>query len=248
LRIKLTIEYDGTSYCGWQRQKKDTSVQQTVEEALHTLTGKKTVLHSAGRTDAGVHAMGQVAHFDTQAHIPPDKYSFALNALLPPDIRIKKSGKAPEGFHARFDAKKKLYRYVIQNSPHASALLRDQSMHVPVPLDTGKMRAAASCLVGEHDFSAFTSAQLRVRSPVRTLYGIKISKKGDIITIDVTGNGFLFNMVRIIAGTLIYVGQGKLAPDDIPGILQSRDRRRAGITAKPQGLFLMYVRYRQIKS
>jgi tRNA pseudouridine38-40 synthase len=244
LRIKLIIEYDGTGYCGWQRQKNHNSVQQTVEEALQTLTGKKTVLHAAGRTDAGVHALGQAAHFDTQAGIPPDKVAFALNALLPPDIRIRKSAKVKEGFHARFDAKKKRYRYVIQNSPHASAVLRNGSMHVPVPLDIKKMREAAAHLTGEHDFSAFTSAQLPLKNKVRTIYGIKIAKKGDIITIDVTGNGFLFNMVRIIAGTLIYVGQGKLSVEDIPPILASLDRRRAGVTAKPQGLFLAEVKYK----
>lgn len=244
MRIKLIIEYDGINYCGWQRQKKDNSVQQTIEEALHTLTGKKTVLHSAGRTDAGVHALGQVAHFDTRANIPPDKYSFALNALLPPDVRIRKSVKVSDSFHARFDAKKKRYRYVIFNSPHASAVLRNGSMHVPVPLDIKKMREAAAHLVGEHDFSAFTSARLPMKNKVRRVYGIKIAKRGDLITIDVVGNGFLYNMVRIIAGTLIYVGQGKLAAEDIPAILQSRDRRRAGITAKPQGLFLAEVRYK----
>jgi tRNA pseudouridine38-40 synthase len=244
LRIRLTIEYDGTAYCGWQRQREDNSIQQTVEEALLTLTGKKTVLHSAGRTDAGVHAIGQVAHFDTNAKIPPDKYSFALNALLPPDIRIRKSAKAADRFHARFDAKRKCYRYVIFNAPHASALLRNRSMHVPVLLDVKQMRAAAAHLVGEHDFSAFTSAQLKMKNKVRTIYSIKIARRKEEITIDVVGNGFLYNMVRIIAGTLIYVGQGKLAAEDIPAILESRDRRQAGITAKPQGLFLAEVRYR----
>ncbi len=244
MRISLTIEYDGTGYSGWQRQKNHTSVQQTIEEALKVLTGKKTVLHSAGRTDAGVHALGQVAHFDTQADIPPDKYSFALNALLPPDVRVRKSRKVQDRFHARFDAKKKRYRYVIHNSPHASAVMRNGSMHVPVPLDVFKMRTAAAYLVGEHDFSAFTSAQLKMKNKVRTVYSIKIAKKGDRITIDVVGNGFLYNMVRIIAGTLIYVGQGKLSPDDIPEILASRDRRRAGITAKARGLYLAEVRYK----
>ena len=240
----MIIEYDGTGYCGWQRQREDNTIQQRVEDALYMLTGKKTAVHSAGRTDAGVHALGQVAHFDTQAKIPPDKYSFALNALLPPDIRIRKSAQAADRFHARFNAKRKRYRYVVFNAPHASALLSNRSMHVPVPLDIEKMRSAAVYLIGEHDFSAFTSAQLRMKNKVRTIYGIKISKQKEKIAIDVVGNGFLYNMVRIIVGTLIYVGQGKLSPEDMPGILESRDRRRAGITAKPQGLFLAEVRYR----
>lgn len=243
MRIKLVIEYDGTAYSGWQRQDKEISVQQVIEDALLSLTGEKTVLHSAGRTDAGVHALGQAAHFDTQSRIPADKFSFALNTILPPDVRIRDSGEAGAEFHARFSAKCKHYRYVIQNSPHASAIERDHSMHVPLPLDTDKMRRAAAHLVGEHDFSAFTSMQLRVRSAVRTVYGIEITRENSFVRIDVTGNGFLYNMVRIIAGTLIYVGIGKLEPEDVAVILESRDRRKAGITAKPQGLFLVEVRY-----
>jgi pseudouridylate synthase I len=243
LRIKLVIEYDGTAYSGWQRQNAEPSVQQAIEDALASLTGEKTVLHSAGRTDAGVHALGQVAHFDTQSRIPPERFSFAINTMLPTDIRIRESSEADTEFHARFSAKRKHYRYVIQNSPHASALERDRSMHVPLPMDIEKMRRAAHCLVGEHDFSAFTSLQLRVKCPVRTVYGIEISREGSFVRIDVTGNGFLYNMVRIIAGTLIYVGIGKFQPENVPVILESRDRRKAGITAQPQGLFLVEVRY-----
>ena len=243
MRIKLVIEYDGTAYSGWQRQQSEPSVQQMIEDALMSLTGHKTVVHAAGRTDAGVHALGQVAHFDTESRIPPEKFSFALNTILPPDIRIRESSEADARFHARFDAKRKHYRYVICSGPHASALERNHSMHVPFALDLDKMRQAALFLVGEHDFSAFTSAQLRVRSPVRTVYGIEISAQGNFVYINVIGNGFLFNMVRIIAGTLIYVGIGKLQAEDVEAILQSRDRRKAGITAKPQGLFLVEVRY-----
>lgn len=243
MRIKLVIEYDGAGYSGWQRQDSEPSVQQAIEDVLRSLTGEKTVLHSAGRTDAGVHALGQVAHFDTQSHIPPDKFSFALNTMLPADIRIKDSTLADERFHARFDAKKKHYRYVIQNFPHASAILRNQSMHVPQKMDLEKMRRAAACLVGTHDFAAFTGSPCTVKTTVRTVYSIEIQQSGDLVQIDVVGNGFLYNMVRIIAGTLIYVGIGKLSPEDVSAILESRDRRRAGITAKPQGLFLVEVRY-----
>lgn len=247
MRIKLVIEYDGTAYSGWQRQDKDPSVQQAVEEALQGLTGEKIAIHAAGRTDAGVHAFGQVAHFDTQSRIPPDKFSFALNTMLPPDIRIRDSSEADADFHARFSAKRKHYRYVIQNGPHASAIHRDHSMHVPLSLDLEKMQRGAECLVGEHDFSAFTSAQLRVKSAVRTVYGIEVSRDGNFVRIDVTGSGFLYNMVRIIAGTLIYVGIGKLQPEEVFAILESRDRRKAGITAQPQGLFLMEVFYEKKK-
>ena len=247
MRIRLVIEYDGTGYSGWQRQDRDPSVQQAIEEALAVLTGERITLHGAGRTDAGVHAMGQTAHFDTQSRIPPDKFSFALNTLLPPDIRIRESGEADAHFHARFDAKAKHYRYIIKNGPHASALERNRSMHVPLPLDIEKMQRAAGYLVGEHDFSAFTSAQLRPKSAVRTVYGIQVSQNGGFVHIDVLGSGFLYNMVRIIAGTLMYVGIGKLKAEDMPAILESRDRRRAGITAQPQGLFLMEVRYDEKK-
>lgn len=247
MRIKLVIEYDGTAYSGWQRQDRDPSVQQTIEEALETLTREKIVVHSAGRTDAGVHALGQTAHFDTNSRIPPDKYSFALNSILPPDIRIMKSCEVEAEFHARFDAKVKHYRYVIYNDPHASATLRNLSMHVPLPLDIEKMRQGAVYLVGEHDFAAFTTAQVTVKSTVRRVFDVEISRQGSQVCIDVYGSGFLYNMVRIIAGTLIYVGIGKLKADDVKCILESRDRRLAGITARPQGLFLVEVRYEEKK-
>ncbi len=243
MRIKLVIEYDGTGYSGWQRQDREPSVQATIEDVLRELTGVKTVLHAAGRTDAGVHALGQAAHFDTESPIPPDKFSFALNSLLPPDIRIRESSLADGQFHARFDAKRKHYRYVIHNSLHASAVLRNQSMHVPIQLDMDKMRRAAESLIGTHDFAAFAGSSCSVKTTVRTVYGIEITRSESLVRIDVVGNGFLYNMVRIIAGTLIYVGIGKLKPEDVSGILESKDRRRAGITAKPQGLFLVEVFY-----
>ncbi|MEI6101280.1 MAG: tRNA pseudouridine(38-40) synthase TruA [Eubacteriales bacterium] len=247
MRIKLVIEYDGTAYSGWQRQEKDSSVQQTIEEALETLTREKIVLHSAGRTDAGVHALGQTAHFDSNSSIPAEKYSFALNSILPPDIRIRESCEAEAGFHARFDAKVKHYRYVIHNDPHASATRRNLTMHVPLALDIEKMRQGAAFLVGEHDFAAFTTGKVTVKSTVRRVFGVEINRQGSQVCIDVYGSGFLYNMVRIIAGTLIYVGIGKLQANDVKTILESRDRRRAGITARPQGLYLVEVRYDEKK-
>lgn len=243
MRIKLVIEYDGTGYCGWQRQDGDKTVQQTIEDALLNVTGEKTVLHAAGRTDAGVHALGQIAHFDTESHIPPDKFSFALNAKLPPDIRIKNSALVDGSFHARFNAKQKHYRYVMQNSPHASAVLRNQSMHVPIIMDIVKMRQAAAYLIGTHDFAAFKGTPCNVKTTVRTVYSIDIIPSDSLVQIDVIGNGFLYNMVRIMAGTLMLVGIGKLSPEEVLSILESKDRRQAGITAKPQGLFLVEVRY-----
>lgn len=243
MRIKLVIEYDGTGYCGWQRQDRGKTVQQTIEDALRGLTGEKTILHAAGRTDAGVHALGQVAHFDTESSIPPEKFSFALNGSLPADIRIKDSSLADAGFHARFDAKQKHYRYVMQNAPQASAILRNQSMHVPNQMDLEKMRRAAGYLIGTHDFAAFAGSPCSVKTTVRTVCSIDITQSGSLVQIDVIGNGFLYNMVRIIAGTLMQAGIGKLLPEDVLSILESKDRRRAGITAKPQGLFLVEVRY-----
>ena len=244
MRIKLVIEYDGTGYFGWQRQARGPSVQQTIEDALRGLTGEKNILHAAGRTDAGVHAMGQAAHFDTESRIPPEKFSFALNGILPADIRIKDSSLADESFHARFDAKQKHYRYVMHNAPQASAILRNQSMHVPYQMDLEKMRRAAAYLIGTHDFAAFAGSPCNVKTTVRTVYSIDITQSGSLVVIDVIGNGFLYNMVRIIAGTLLYAGIGKLLPEDIPAILESKDRHRAGSTAKPQGLFLVEVRYK----
>lgn len=243
MRIKLTVEYDGTNYCGWQRQKNGIAVQQVIEEKLCRLTNESITITGAGRTDAGVHAVGQTVHFDTNATIPPDKFSYALNSILPSDIRISKSEGVSDEFHARFGAKGKHYKYVIYNYPHASAVLGRYSMHVPKELCVEKMQKAAEFFKGTHDFIGFSSAGRQTKTTVRNLSGIKISKKDRVLELDFYGEGFLYNMVRIISGTLVYVGLGKISEKDIPKIIESKKRENAGITAPPQGLFLWEVYY-----
>ncbi|HBU11859.1 MAG TPA: tRNA pseudouridine(38-40) synthase TruA [Clostridiales bacterium] len=243
MRIVLNIEYDGTNYAGWQCQENAATIQEEIEKAIFAVTKERVRIHGAGRTDAGVHALSQVAHFDTGSFIPPEKFAFALNDALPDDISVQSSFAAPEGFHARYSASGKHYRYVIRNARQRSALFSGRSMPVHPPLDTEKMQAGAAYLVGKHDFSSFCAAHTNVRDMVRTVYSIDVARWGVYIAIDIKGNGFLYNMVRIIAGTLILVGQGKLKPQDVRWILQERDRGAAGPTAKARGLFLMGVEY-----
>ena len=247
MRICLIVSYDGTNYCGWQNQKNGLAVQQCIETALARLCGEEIRLTGAGRTDAGVHALGQAAHFDTQAHIPSDKYSYALNALLPKDIRIKRSFAVDDAFHAQYSAKHKHYRYCFFHAQHASAILGRYSMHVPDRLDVEAMRRAASLMTGTHDFSAFCAAGAQTKTFTRTVTRAEVTQQGELLVFDVEGNGFLYNMVRIMAGTLLCVGKGKLKAEDVPEIIASKDRRRAGVTAPPQGLFLMSVRYESQK-
>ncbi len=244
-RIKLILEYDGTDYAGWQRQINAISVQQVVEDTLERLVGTKTSVTGSSRTDAGVHAQGLAAHFDTASRIPPEKFAFALNTMLPADIRVRESGLAPEGFHARFGAKKKQYRYQIHMAPHASALYRNQRAHVIYPLDIGLMRDEARALIGTHDFAAFASAGSIVKDTVRTVYRADMDKDGELVTLTVEGNGFLYNMVRIIAGTLIGVGTGKIAHGAIQRAIEAKDRLQLGITAPAHGLTLMRVWYEE---
>jgi tRNA pseudouridine38-40 synthase len=243
MKIKLIIEYDGTAYAGWQRQENALAVQQVIEDALTRLTREKIVIAGASRTDAGVHALGQTAHFDTECRIPPDKYSFALNTMLPQDIRIRHSCEADADFHARFSSVGKVYRYQIKSAPHAGALTRNTHAHVIYPLDDALMRNELRSLVGRHDFGAFASSGSVVKDTVREIYGAGLTRNGDEITFFVAGNGFLYNMVRIIAGTLISVGTGKLAPGAIARAIESRDRLDLGITAPAHGLTLMEVCY-----
>lgn len=243
MRIRLTIEYDGTAYAGWQRQENALAVQQVIEDALSKLTQAKVVLSGASRTDAGVHALGQVAHFDTESRIPADKYAFALNTMLPPDVRIRRSEAVPDSFHARFSTVGKTYRYQITAAPHAGALTRNTHAHVSYPLDVPLMAEEARSLIGTHDFAAFAASGSVVKDTVRTLYDTKLYRSGDEINLFVTGKGFLYNMVRIIAGTLIYVGIGKLEPGAFTRAIASKDRLDLGITAPAHGLTLMEVYY-----
>ena len=245
MRIKLTIEYDGTAYASWQRQENALAVQQVIEEALTKLTRARVVIAGASRTDAGVHALGQTAHFDTESRIPPDKYAFALNTMLPADIRIRKSEAVSEAFHARFSNKGKRYRYLIYQSPHAGALNRNTHAHVIYPLDDEKMRRELTALIGTHDFAAFAASGSVVKDTVRTIYSASLARRGDELELLVEGSGFLYNMVRIIAGTLISVGAGRLEEGAFARAIQSGNRLDLGVTAPAHGLTLMEVYYKE---
>ncbi|MEF9894642.1 MAG: tRNA pseudouridine(38-40) synthase TruA [Clostridia bacterium] len=242
-RIKLTIEYDGTNYAGWQRQINACAVQQVLEEALSRLTQAPTLLTGASRTDAGVHALGQVAHFDTLSRIPPEKYAYALNTLLPSDVRVVASQAVSPDFHARFDTIGKRYRYRIYAQPHASALYRNQCAHVIYPLDLALMREEARQMLGTHDFGAFAASGSVIKDTTRTITACDVLISPPFVCLTVEGSGFLYNMVRILAGTLIAVGAGKLEPGAIARALAQKDRLRLGPTAPPQGLTLMQVFY-----
>ena len=242
-RIHLTVEYDGTNYAGWQRQANAPTVQESLETALKRLTGETRCVHGASRTDAGVHALGQSAHFDTESRIPADKFAFALNTVLPEDIRVRRSEEAAPDFHARFMAKGKLYRYRIFSSPHASAIERNYCAHTIYALDVERMRREAQSVVGTHDFAPFAASGSVVKDTVRTIYSCELVREGEMLVMYVRGNGFLYNMVRILAGTLILVGSGKLEEGAISRALESGSRLDLGITAPAGGLTLMEVYY-----
>lgn len=242
-RILLTVEYDGSSYAGWQRQVNGLAVQQVLEEALSASCGHPVSATGSSRTDAGVHARMQMVHFDTSCTIPPEKYPFVLNNLLPADIRVQDSMEVPRDFHARFLTSGKTYTYRILNSRHGSALLRNTYWHVPVPLDTDVMHEALMHLPGTHDFAAFQASGGSARTTVRTIDHADLSVDGPRLSITVSGNAFLYNMVRIIAGTLEEVGLHKRNPDAFSRAFISLDRLDLGMTAPSCGLELTEVRY-----
>ena len=242
-RFRLTVEYDGTQYCGWQRQINGPSVQQEIEQALSRLTGETIAVTGSSRTDAGVHARGLCAHFDSATRVPAEKLAFALNTMLPPDIRIRESGPAPYGFHARYSAAGKVYRYCFYNSRHDCAIGRQFMAHVPLPLDEQLMQEEAEALLGTHDFAAFAASGSVVKSTVRTIYRVRVARSGDQVTLYVLGDGFLYNMVRIIAGTLMEVGTGKRGSGAIRKAIETGDRLALGQTAPAKGLTLMDVLY-----
>lgn len=243
MRILIGIEYLGTAYCGWQKQKNGISVQETLTEALSALTQENITLHASGRTDAGVHAICQTAHFDTQTVIPVDKLPYAVNKMLPNDIAIKHAKAVREDFHARFDAISKTYVYKIYLCPHKSPIREHTHCHIPCPLDITAMQDAAKIIVGEHDFKCFQNAGGNIKDTVRKIYGLQVASVEDEIHIEVSGNGFLYNMVRIIAGTLVYAGRGKLSIEDIKDALINKDRTKAGKTLEAKGLYLKCVEY-----
>jgi tRNA pseudouridine38-40 synthase len=242
--FKLTIEYDGTHYFGWQRQAVGPTVQAEIERALASMTGSPVTLLGAGRTDAGVHALGQVANFRCDTRLDPEPILKGLNSLLPPDIAIRECLLVPERFHARFDAKSKIYQYRILNRETRSAISRNYAWFIHTPLDVDAMRRAAGHLVGRHNFKAFESTGSPRAHTLRTVLTADWTEKtGPYLTFQVEADGFLRCMVRNIVGTLVAVGRGKLSPADVSAILDSRDRKRAGATAPGRGLFLVEVKY-----
>lgn len=242
--IKVTIAYDGTAYHGFQRQTEDLpTIQQVLEETLTMIVKHPVTVIGAGRTDAGVHARGQVINFHTDCRIPADRLALAMNSLLPPDIVAARAEDAEASFHAQFAAKGKVYTYHIYNSRIPSAFDRLYSWHIPQKLDVDKMRQAAKFIVGEHDFTAFRAAGSKAKTSVRHVRRVDIDCAPPHLYITAEANGFLYNMVRIITGTLLYVGKGKLSPDDVRRFVESGSRAEAGPTVPPQGLCLMEVKY-----
>ncbi|WZO98202.1 tRNA pseudouridine(38-40) synthase TruA [Isosphaeraceae bacterium EP7] len=241
--IKLVLSYDGTEFSGWQRQPDRRTVQQVLEEALGELTGVQPPTNASGRTDAGVHALGQVVHFLTASKHPASVFVKALNAKLPADVRILSAEDVPQAFHCTLDAKSKRYRYVIDNSPIADPFLRRTAWHVFQPLDDAAMQRAGQALVGRHDFHSFETHWPNRTSSVRTIYDLTVTRVGSLVTLEVEADGFLYNMVRSITGTLTLVGTGRRPEGWVADALAAEDRAEAGPTAPPQGLFMLYVRY-----
>jgi tRNA pseudouridine38-40 synthase len=242
---KLTIAYKGTDYSGWQVQPCQRTVQEIVEETFKSMFKSEIKLSASGRTDAGVHALAQVANFRSEVKIPPEKLVQALNTKLPGDIRIKDCCIMDEEFHSRYSAIGKTYLYYIYNSRINSPFWKDFSYMVPYSLDFDKMTLAAEGFKGEHNFLGFMSTGSSVKDTVRTILDIKLQKHDNMVIMEITGNGFLYNMVRIIAGTLIDIGRGRIPAEDIKEIIDSKDRNRGGHTAKANGLFLKRVYYKE---
>jgi len=242
-RIKLTIAYDGTNYCGWQIQPNGITVEEVLNKTISKLTGEEILIIGASRTDSGVHAMGNVAVFDTDTTIPADKIGIALNQRLPDDIVIIKSEEVDPDFHPRYCDCSKTYEYHIINTRIPIPTERLTNYFVSYNLNIDHMRQAASYLVGEHDFASFCNVRTDVESTVRTIYSLDILTDGNKITIRITGNGFLYNMVRIIVGTLIRVGRGFYTPEKVKEILEAKDRKAAGVTAPAHGLILKEIHY-----
>lgn len=241
--IKLTIEYDGTSYGGWQKQKNNRTIQQCIEEAIKLLTGEDVELIGSSRTDAGVHAKGMVANFITNSQIPADKFREAINTKLPDDIGIIKSEEVDRNFHSRYDSKGKTYCYTLVNRYEKVCIGRNYVYQVRDELNYNLMKEAAKYFLGKHDFKSFKTNGSSVKTSVRTINGLELELKGDVIKIFVSADGFLYNMVRIIVGTLIEVGKGKIKPEDIESIIKNGDRSKAGPCVPPNGLVLEKVFY-----
>lgn len=240
--LKLTIQYNGQNYCGWQKQPDSLGIQGTIEKAIYDITREEVKITGSGRTDAGVHALGQVANFKTNSNIPANKMPNALNAKLPKDISIIDCIEVDEDFHSRYSAKKKRYRYLIHNSPYRNPIYKDISYHVKYDLDFDKMCKEAKSLIGEYDFKGFMSSGSSVKDTIRTIYDITLTKEDGLIVMEVEGNGFLYNMVRIIAGTLVDIGRGRITKN-LEEVIKSKNRGECGHTAPAHGLFLKKVDY-----
>ena len=240
--IKLIIEYDGKSFNGWQKQPTKLNIQGEIEKAIEEITGEKVDLTASGRTDAGVHSLGQTANFKTDSQIPIEKIAKAINSKLKKSIVIKSAEEVDEKFHSRYSVKSKTYRYIINNSENGTAIYRGLEYHIPMKLDVKKMQAV-KFFEGEHDFKGFKASGTSSKSSIRTIYKGEVKQEGERIIIEVTGNGFLYNMVRIIAGTLVDVGLEKIKPEEISEIIESKDRTKAGKTLPPHGLYLLKVEY-----
>lgn len=243
MRVKLVVAYEGTNYCGWQIQPNGITIEQVLNETLSSLLGEEITVTGASRTDAGVHSLGNVAVFETHTKMPAEKISFALNQRLPEDIVVQESCQVPEDFHPRFSKSGKTYEYRILNCRFRQPLERRTSYFYHYPLNVSAMQKAAAYLVGEHDFTSFASVHAQTNTYVRTIYALDVVREGDMIRIRVQGNGFLYNMVRIIAGTLIQVGAGIKKPEDMESILAGKDRELAGPTAPAHGLTMIGLEY-----
>lgn len=241
--IKLLLEYDGSNYCGWQRQKNGVSIEETVETAIKKIALEDIKLIGSSRTDAKVHAKGQAANFYTSSSIPVERLPYAINSKLPWDITVVDAIEVPMEFHSRYSCKGKKYSYKILNRKFPSPLLRNYACYCPFDLDLKAMKAAAKCFLGTNDFSAFRSTGSSVKTSVRTIKNVELLKDNDMIIMYIEADGFLYNMVRIIAGTLIEVGMGKIPYENIPAIIYGKDRKLAGKTAPPQGLCLEKIYY-----
>ena len=243
-RVRLTVAYDGTNYRGWQVQPNGITIEQVLNEKLSALLGEEIVVTGASRTDSGVHSLGNIAIFDTNTRMPAEKISFALNQRLPEDIVVQDSREVPSDWHPRYQNSRKTYEYRILNRTFRMPGRRFDTYFYYHPLDVEKMQQAASYLEGEHDFKSFCAVGAQVKTTTRTIYSCNVTRDaGDIVTVRVTGNGFLYNMVRIIAGTLIKVGGGELSPEEIPLILEKKDRSAAGPTAPAHGLTMIGIEY-----
>ena len=241
--IKLIIEYDGKGFNGWQKQPDKLNIQGEIERAIEQITGEKVDLVASGRTDAGVHSLGQTANFKTDSNIPIEKFAKAINSQLKKSIVIKEAQEVDDNFHSRYSVKSKTYRYIINNSENGTAIYRNLEYHFPIKLDYEKMNEAAKFFIGEHDFKAFKASGTSSKSSVRKIIDASVKKENERIIIEVTGTGFLYNMVRIISGTLLEVGEGKIKPSEITKIIESKDRKNAGKTLPAHGLYLLKVEY-----